>query len=434
MKTWIPALFSILTLFGASTASAAPQELDHVVAIVNNGVVLQTDIDTAMKTVQANAGDKGQPLPTADVLKEQVLEKLILDEIQLQEAKRMGIQIDDQRLDQAIQGIAKEHDQSLDQLIVSLKNEGLTYPVFREQIRKEMAISEARNAQVRRRVNISPSEVETLSTLLAEKTTATVEYKVAQIQLRFGDDKDATEKQAQELVSRLKQGEDFSTLAYTYSKGPKALQGGDWGWMRKEEMPTIFADQITTQGKGAIIGPFRSGVGFHIMMIEDVKGLETVAVTEVNAQHILIKPSIILSDEGAKEELNGFIDEIKSGKRTFGQLAQQYSQDAGSAVANGVLGFQTADTFVPEFKHQVETLPVGQISQPFKTVHGWHIVKVLDRRTVDRTESAMKNRAYQILFKRKFNEEAGAWLQEIRASAYVEIVEDQNGQSNNDKG
>lgn len=434
MKIWIPALFSVLTLLGSPIVSATPQSLDHVVAIVNNGVILQTDIDTAMKTVKANAGEKGQPLPPADVLKEQVLEKLVLDEIQLQEAKRMGIQIDDQRLDQAIQSIAKENGQTLEQLTASLQLQGLTYPVFREQIRKEMAVSEARNAQVRRRVNISPSEVETLAALLAERTTETVEYKIAQIQLHFSDDKEATEQQAEELVSRLKQGEDFSTLAYTYSKGPKALQGGDWGWMRKEEMPTIFADQITTQGRGAIIGPFRSGVGFHILMIQDVKGLETVAVTEVNAQHILIKPSIILSDEGAKKELDGFIEQINSGKRTFGELAQQYSQDPGSAVANGILGFQTADNYVPEFKHQVETLPIGQISPPFKTVHGWHIVKVLDRRSVDKTESAMKNRAYQILFKRKFNEEAGAWLQEIRASAYVEILDKNNEQNNNDKG
>ncbi|HBV75196.1 MULTISPECIES: peptidylprolyl isomerase SurA [Vibrio] len=434
MKIWIPALFSVLTLLGSPIVSATPQSLDHVVAIVNNGVILQTDIDTAMKTVKANAGEKGQPLPPADVLKEQVLEKLVLDEIQLQEAKRMGIQIDDQRLDQAIQSIAKENGQTLEQLTASLQLQGLTYPVFREQIRKEMAVSEARNAQVRRRVNISPSEVETLAALLAERTTETVEYKIAQIQLHFSDDKEATEQQAEELVSRLKQGEDFSTLAYTYSKGPKALQGGDWGWMRKEEMPTIFADQITTQGRGAIIGPFRSGVGFHILMIQDVKGLETVAVTEVNAQHILIKPSIILSDEGAKKELDGFIEQINSGKRTFGELAQQYSQDPGSAVANGILGFQTADNYVPEFKHQVETLPIGQISPPFKTVHGWHIVKVLDRRSVDKTESAMKNRAYQILFKRKFNEEAGAWLQEIRASAYVEVLDKNNEQNNNDKG
>ncbi|ENN9908840.1 peptidylprolyl isomerase, partial [Vibrio fluvialis] len=186
----------------------------------------------------------------------------------------------------------------------------------------------------------------------------------------------------------------------------------------------IFADQIKMQNKGTIIGPFRSGVGFHILKIDDVKGLETVAVTEVNARHILIKPTIILSDEGAQKQLNEFIRRIKAGEATFGELAQQYSQDPGSAAQNGELGYQTPDLYVPEFKHQVETLPVGQISQPFKTVHGWHIVEVLDRREVDRTDSALKNKAYRILFNRKFNEEASAWLQELRAGAFVEILKD----------
>lgn len=181
-------------------------------------------------------------------------------------------------------------------------------------------------------------------------------------------------------------------MAYAYSKGPKALQGGDWGWMRKEEMPTIFADQIKMQNKGSIIGPFRSGVGFHILKIDDVKGLETVAVTEVNARHILIKPTIILSDEGAQKQLNEFVQRIKNGEVTFAELAQQYSQDPGSAAQKGELGYQTPDLYVPEFKHQIETLPVGQISEPFKTVHGWHIVEVLDRREVDRTDSALKTR------------------------------------------
>jgi peptidyl-prolyl cis-trans isomerase SurA len=218
-------------------------------------------------------------------------------------------------------------------------------------------------------------------------------------------------------------------MAYTYSKGPKALQGGDWGWMRKEEMPTIFADQITMQNKGSVIGPFRSGVGFHILKIEDVKGLETVAVTEINARHILIRPTVILSDEGVQRELNDIIARINAGEATFGEMAKQHSEDPGSAAQNGELGYQTSDIYVPEFKHQVDTLPIGQISEPFKTVHGWHIVEVLDRRQVDRTDSALKNKAYRILFNRKFNEEVSAWLQELRASAYIEIIKDDEDDS-----
>ncbi|WP_119467766.1 peptidylprolyl isomerase SurA [Vibrio cholerae] len=427
MKLWKPTLISVLSALTLFNAHAEPKQLDSVAVIINSGVILQSDVDSALKTIKANAKQNKQPLPQETVLREQVLEKLIIDTLQQQEADRIGVKIDDNRLNEAIKEIAKNNQQTQEQLIASVAQEGLTYPEFREQVRKEMAASDARNALVRRRINILPAEVDTLAELLAQETDATVQYKISHIQLRVddGQDKSAAETLANKLVNDLKNGADFAQMAYAYSKGPKALQGGDWGWMRKEEMPTIFADQIKMQNKGSIIGPFRSGVGFHILKIDDVKGLETVAVTEVNARHILIKPTIILSDEGAQKQLNEFVQRIKNGEVTFAELAQQYSQDPGSAAQKGELGYQTPDLYVPEFKHQIETLPVGQISEPFKTVHGWHIVEVLDRREVDRTDSALKNKAYRILFNRKFNEEASAWLQELRASAFVEVLKDE---------
>ncbi|HFG1862577.1 TPA: peptidylprolyl isomerase SurA [Vibrio cholerae] len=427
MKLWKPTLISVLSALTLFNAHAEPKQLDSVAVIVNSGVILQSDVDSALKTIKANAKQNKQPLPQETVLREQVLEKLIIDTLQQQEADRIGVKIGDNRLNEAIKEIAKNNQQTQEQLIASVAQEGLTYPEFREQVRKEMAASDARNALVRRRINILPAEVDTLAELLTQETDATVQYKISHIQLRVddGQDKSAAETLANKLVNDLKNGADFAQMAYAYSKGPKALQGGDWGWMRKEEMPTIFADQIKMQNKGSIIGPFRSGVGFHILKIDDVKGLETVAVTEVNARHILIKPTIILSDEGAQKQLNEFVQRIKNGEVTFAELAQQYSQDPGSAAQKGELGYQTPDLYVPEFKHQIETLPVGQISEPFKTVHGWHIVEVLDRREVDRTDSALKNKAYRILFNRKFNEEASAWLQELRASAFVEVLKDE---------
>ena len=428
MRFWKHALLALLTTGTANAVQAEPVALDNIAVIVNSGVVLQSDIDTSLKTLKANAKKSGQALPSEQILREQVTEKLIVDTIQQQEAQRIGVRIDDSRLNEAIAEIARNNQQTVEQLSASIVEEGLSYAEFREQIRKEIAASEARNALVRRRINILPAEVDNLANILATETNATVQYKIGHIQLRVndGDNKAEIEKQAKQLAEKLKNGADFSTMAYTYSKGPKALQGGDWGWMRKEEMPTIFADQINLQNKGSIIGPFRSGVGFHILKIEDVKGLETVAVTEINARHILIKPTVILSDEGVQKELKEITQRIASGKATFGEMAQQYSQDPGSAAQNGELGYQTSELYVPEFKHQIDTLPVGQISEPFKTVHGWHIVEVLDRREVDRTDSALKNKAYRILFNRKFNEEASAWLQEMRASAYVEIIEDDN--------
>ncbi len=427
MKLWKPTLISVLSALTLFNAHAEPKQLDSVAVIVNSGVILQSDVDSALKTIKANAKQNKQPLPQETVLREQVLEKLIIDTLQQQEADRIGVKIDDNRLNEAIKEIAKNNQQTQEQLIASVAQEGLTYPEFREQVRKEMAASDARNALVRRRSTIVSAEVDTLAELLAQETDATVQYKISHIQLRVddGQDKSTAETLANKLVNDLRNGADFAQMAYAYSKGPKALQGGDWGWMRKEEMPTIFADQIKMQNKGSIIGPFRSGVGFHILKIDDVKGLETVAVTEVNARHILIKPTIILSDEGAQKQLNEFVQRIKNGEVTFAELAQQYSQDPGSAAQKGELGYQTPDLYVPEFKHQIEPLPVGQISEPFKTVHGWHIVEVLDRREVDRTESALHNKAYRSVCKRKFNEEASAWLQELRASAFVEVLKDE---------
>ncbi|MGY5651287.1 peptidylprolyl isomerase SurA [Vibrio cincinnatiensis] len=426
MKLWTPALCTLVTLLGTTSLLAQPIELDRVAIIVNSGVILQSEIDSALLTVKANARQNQQPLPSENILREQVSEKLIIEALQQQEADRIGVRIDDNRLNDAIVEIAHNNQKTPEQLRASIVEEGLTYAEFREQVRKEIAASEARNALVRHRINIIPAEVETLAELLAQETNATVQYKISHIQLRFneGQEKAQVEELANKLIEELNNGANFSTLALTYSKGPKALQGGDWGWMRKEEMPTIFADQIKMQNKGSIIGPFRSGVGFHILKIDDVKGLETVAVTEVNARHILVKPTIILSDEGAQKQLEEFIRRIHAGEATFAELAQQYSQDPGSAAQNGELGYQTPDLYVPEFKHQVETLAVGSISQPFKTVHGWHIVEVLDRRNVDRTDAALKNRAYRILFNRKFNEEASAWLQELRAAAFVEVLQD----------
>lgn len=433
MKKWKSSLLG-LTLWSLAAGSiAAPQELDKVVTIVNDSVILQSDVDAMLKTVQMNAARQNQPLPSSDILSEQVMEKLIIETLQLQQAQQFGIRIDDTRLDQAINQIAAERDMTVAQLQQMLADNGISFAVFREQMRRDITASEARTIQVRRRINILPQEVDTLAEQLEKQTQQGVSFNISHIQLRINEDASAAEKnealsQANQLVKELNNGADFANLAYSYSKGPKALQGGEWGWMRKEEMPTIFADQIKSGGKGTIIGPFRSGVGYHILKINDVQGLETISVTEVNARHILVKTSVIMSDEGAQRQLEKARRAILAGEQSFADAAQALSADPGSAANGGELGWQTPDIYVPEFKDKVETLPAGMISEPFKTVHGWHIVEVVERRDVDRTDAAVKNRAYRILFSRKFNEEAQAWLQELRAGAYIEQPEDANDQ------
>ncbi|UJF20095.1 peptidylprolyl isomerase SurA [Vibrio sp. SS-MA-C1-2] len=405
--------------------SAAPQALDGVAVIVNNGVILQSDIDSALASIRYQNKDNAK-LPPTDVLKKQVIDKLILDSLQEQQANAMGIQIDDTRLDQAIENIAKQNKTTVEQLRKNVEAEGITYTQYRSQVKKEMIVSEVRNAQVRHRINIIPQEVEALAKTMEQQSSEAIKYNLGHIQINVDTSNQASKVAAKEsadkLVAQLKDGADFSNLAYTYSKGPKALQGGNWGWLSQDEMPTLFADQVAGHHKGDVVGPFLSGIGYHILKIEDVKGQVSVAATEVKSRHILLKTSIILSDQGAKKELNKYLAEIKSGKATFAELAKKYSDDPGSGVNGGELGWQAPEIYVPEFRDMIKKLPIGQISQPFKTVHGWHIVEVEGRRTVDKTDDALKNKAYNVLMRRKFNEEAQAWLKELRASAYIDYV------------
>ncbi len=258
MKLWKPTLISVLSALTLFNAHAEPKQLDSVAVIVNSGVILQSDVDSALKTIKANAKQNKQPLPQETVLREQVLEKLIIDTLQQQEADRIGVKIDDNRLNEAIKEIAKNNQQTQEQLIASVAQEGLTYPEFREQVRKEMAASDARNALVRRRINILPAEVDTLAELLAQETDATVQYKISHIQLRVddGQDKSAAETLANKLVNDLKNGADFAQMAYAYSKGPKALQGeiGD-GCAKKRCQPSLLI-RSKCRTKAALLARF----------------------------------------------------------------------------------------------------------------------------------------------------------------------------------
>ncbi|WP_150137178.1 peptidylprolyl isomerase SurA [Candidatus Enterovibrio altilux] len=421
MKNLLVAAFSICSL----SVSASIEELDRVMIVVNEGVILLSDIKALKKTILLNT--KTENLPPDNVLKQQILDQLILEELQLQEAKRLGIRIDDTHLEQATENILKEQNKSLKQLRNELAVIGMSWSQYRDQIRRGMIINEVRNVQVRRRISILPQNVASLASQLNAKNRETVEYRLSHIQLQLDEDADKKEQDAvathaKRIVTELMAGRDFSTLARVSSKGPKALGGGDWGWMRLEEMPTIFSDQIENNVKGSIIGPYRSSVGYHIIKIFDTRGLQTHVVTETKVRHILIKTSIILSDAGAKYQLQLIAQQIKNGDKTFEELAEQYSADFGSAVIGGNLGWQAPEIYIPEFKDKIDTLLKGEISEPFKTEYGWHIAEVLDRRQADYTNTEMQNRAYRMLLNRKFNEEAQAWLQELRAGAYVEQV------------
>lgn len=426
MKNWKTLLLGIAMI--ANTSFAAPQVVDKVAAVVNNGVVLESDVDGLMQSVKLNAGQAGQQLPDDATLRHQILERLIMDQIILQMGQKMGVKITDEQLDEAIANIAKQNNMTMDQMRSRLAYDGLNYSTYRNQIRKEMIISEVRNNEVRRRITVLPQEVDALAKQIGTQNDASTELNLSHILIALpenptsGQVNDA-QRQAESIVEEARNGADFGKLAITYSADQQALKGGQMGWGRIQELPGIFAQALSTAKKGDIVGPIRSGVGFHILKVNDLRGQSpNISVTEVHARHILLKPSPIMTDQQARLKLEEIAADIKSGKTTFAAAAKEYSQDPGSANQGGDLGWATPDIFDPAFRDVLTKLHKGQMSAPVHSSFGWHLIELLDTRKVDKTDAAQKDRAYRMLMNRKFSEEAATWMQEQRASAYVKIL------------
>ncbi|EHP6681614.1 peptidylprolyl isomerase SurA [Salmonella enterica] len=426
MKNWKKLLLGIAMI--ANTSFAAPQVVDKVAAVVNNGVVLESDVDGLMQSVKLNAGQAGQQLPDDATLRHQILERLIMDQIILQMGQKMGVKITDEQLDQAIANIAKQNNMTMDQMRSRLAYDGLNYSTYRNQIRKEMIISEVRNNEVRRRITVLPQEVDALAKQIGTQNDASTELNLSHILIALPENPTSeqvndAQRQAESIVEEARNGADFGKLAITYSADQQALKGGQMGWGRIQELPGIFAQALSTAKKGDIVGPIRSGVGFHILKVNDLRGQsQSISVTEVHARHILLKPSPIMNDQQARLKLEEIAADIKSGKTTFAAAAKEYSQDPGSANQGGDLGWATPDIFDPAFRDALTKLHKGQISAPVHSSFGWHLIELLDTRKVDKTDAAQKDRAYRMLMNRKFSEEAATWMQEQRASAYVKIL------------
>lgn len=432
MKNWRTLILGLVVC--ANTAFAAPQEVDKVAAVVDNGVVLQSDVDGLLQSVKLNAQQAGQQVPDDATLRHQILERLIMDNIQLQMAKKMGITVSDEALDKAIADIAAQNRMTTAQMRSRLAADGLNYDTYREQIRKEMLTSEVRNNEVRRRITILPQEVESLAKQIGNQTSADAELNLSHILIPLPENPsqqqvDQAEELANKLVSDIKGGADFGKLAIANSADSQALKGGQMGWGKLQELPSLFAERLQSANKGDVVGPIRSGVGFHILKVNDIRGADkTVSVTEVHAKHILLKPSPVMTDDQARAKLTAAAADIKSGKATFANIAKEISQDPGSAVQGGDLGWASPDIYDPAFRDALMKLQKGEISAPVHSSFGWHLIQVVDTRQVDKTDAAQKDRAYRMLFSRKFAEEAQTWMQEQRAAAYVKILDGSNAQ------
>jgi peptidyl-prolyl cis-trans isomerase SurA len=428
MKVIVVAL--LISSFLSIKAEAAPELLDSVSVIVDQGVVLESQITELMIAVKRNAVINSQSLPSDRVLRTQAIEKLILDNLQTQMADRMGIQISDPQLEQTVLNIAQGENMNIAQFREKVAQEGVSYDIYREEIRKELILGEVRRANVRRRVYITEQEINNLVTLIDEQGDEQAEYNLGHILIEFppeptDDDIEQAKTRATKVIELLNKGSDFARIATASSGGALALEGGDMGWMNINSMPTLFAEAVQKKLKDDLIGPIRSGAGFHILKVKDLRGIETVEVEEINARHILIAPSIILSDEKAKTMLKGFREKLLAGEADFAELAKEHSADPGSALKGGELGWSEPSKYVVDFRDALANLEIDEISQPVKTQYGWHLMQLIDKRVGDATEKRKEDKAYQLLFQRKFAEESDVWLREIRASAYIEVLTQQ---------
>jgi peptidyl-prolyl cis-trans isomerase SurA len=428
MKLIVVAL--LVSFFLSTKTEAAPELLDSVSVIVDQGVVLESQITELMAVVKRNAVLNNQSLPSDRALRTQAIEKLIIDNLQTQMAERMGIQISDPQLEQTILNIAQGENMNIAQFREKVSQEGVSYDTYREEVRKELILGEVRRANVRRRVYITEQEIDNLVTLIDEQGDEQAEYNLGHILIEFPPeptdaDIEQAKTRANKVIELLNKGSDFAKIATASSGGSQALEGGDMGWMNINSMPTLFAEAVQKKSKDELIGPIRSGAGFHILKVIDLRGIEKVEVAELNSRHILIQPSVILSDEKAEKMLNEFRKQILAGEADFAELAKEHSADPGSALKGGELGWADPNIYVPEFKDTLAKLELDEISAPVRSQHGWHLMQLIGKRVGDATEKRKEEKAYQLLFQRKFAEESDVWLREIRASAYIEVLTQQ---------
>src|SRR5271166_2684648 len=399
--------------------------LDRIAAIVNDGLVLKSELDEQMDSVTKRLKEQKVELPPESVLRQQVLDRLILQEIQSQRAKRVGLTISDEQLNGALQDIAQRNKIPFDQLPTALAAQGIDYKQYRESMRKELTLSTLRQRDVIAHINVTPHELEQYLER-QQSSAANDEFNVSHILLSLPAA--ATPQQleeiahkAQDLASRAAKGEDFGQLAIANSNSQTALDGGQLGWRKGSQLPQFILDLVTKMKAGDVSEPVRTPSGFHIVKLNDRRNGETqVIINQIHVRHILLKPNELDDDATVREKLSKLRGRISNGE-DFAGIASTTSQDPGSAPDGGDLGWSGPGTFVPEFDKAIADLKDGEISEPFKTRFGWHIVQMLGTRTYDNTSDVRRQRAFATIRESKADEETELWLRRLRDEAFVDI-------------
>jgi len=399
--------------------------LDRVVAIVDKDVVLESELNARKVSIMERLRGQYQQLPPEDVLNKQILEQLIIERIELGMAERYEITIEESEIDQAIGRVLQKNQITLAQLEADLQRQGLNLDGLRKQMRNELTINNLQQGVVNSRIKITEQDINNFLASSDGKYATSPDYHIGHILIAVSSSADAdaiaeAEKQANDIYQKLLNGSDFAQMAISFSNDQAALQGGDIGWRKLAQLPELFGNQMLGLAEGQVSKPFRSGAGFHILKNIEQRGGGEQLVEQTHARHILVKTSEIMDDAQARQKLLDLKSRIEKGE-DFAKLARENSEDTGSMLSGGDLGWSMPGMFVAEFEEAMKNTPINGISRPFKSQFGWHILQVLERRKEDMSDKMKRNQAANVLRARRFDEEFQLWLTQIREEAYVEI-------------
>lgn len=431
-------MLKIKTLCAAVALVAAPlsvadelsetgEFIDGVAAIVNEGVVLKSQFDRQLNTIRQRAAEQEMQLPPDDVLNEQILERLIVSEIQMQRADRIGLteQITDQYINQAIQRIADQNGVRFEDMPALLAEDNVNYAEFRESLREELTINELKGIEVTRNIRVSEREIEQCIIDLETNVVVNSDWEVSHILLTVPESANAEvvaaiQASADDIYARLQDSADFRELAARYSEGPTALEGGSLGWLNGQQIPSIFTDVLQDMKAGDITEPFRTSNSIHIVKVDNLRSaVEKSEINQTKLRHILVAPNEIIDDATAKQRLEDAVEKILAGE-DFAEHAKLLSDDPGSANLGGDLGWSDVGSFAPEFRAAAEGSEIGVITEPFRTQFGWHVLEVLDRRVYDNTDEIKEQNCVVRIRNSKQEEETLLWLQRMRDEAFVD--------------
>jgi peptidyl-prolyl cis-trans isomerase SurA len=402
------------------------QLLDRVAAVVNDGVVLESDVGDQLSAVKERLRSQGQQMPPDSVLRQQIVEHLIVQEVEMQHADHAGLKISDETLNNAMTEVAQRNGISLQQLPQALQTQGIDYATYRESMRRELTLRLLQQRDVVQRITVTPREIQTYLDRQARHPSANAEYNVSHILIAVPQEAstaqlEAAQKKADDVYARAKNGEDFAKLAISNSNAQTALDGGELGWRKGTELPTVLADTVLSLKPGEVSAPIRAPTGFHIVRLNEMRTTQKNDVVEqVHVRHILMRTNELQDDATVKQKLENIRKRILAGE-DFAGLAQISSQDVGSAADGGDLGWSTTDQFVPDFTKVVNDTKVNEISEPFHTQYGWHILQVLGRRKYDDTKELQSKEAADQIRASRVDEETELWLRRLRDEAYVDL-------------